>query len=49
MSMSIKLSEKREAHIADAQAIVATAEAEARDLTADEDDAIGVALRSAKT
>ena len=48
MSMSIKLSEKREAHIAEAQAIVATAEAEARDLTADEDDAIGVALRSAK-
>ena len=48
MSMSIKLSEKREAHIADAQAIVASAEAEARDLTADEDDAIGVALRSAK-
>jgi HK97 family phage major capsid protein len=46
--MSIKLSEKREAHIADAQAIVASAEAEARDLTADEDDAIGVALRSAK-
>ena len=48
MSMSIKLSEKREAHIAEAQAIVASAEAEARDLTADEDDAIGVALRSAK-
>jgi len=48
MSMSTKLSEKREAHIADAQAIVASAEAEARDLTADEDDAIGVALRSAK-
>jgi len=46
--MSIKLSEKREAHIAEAQAIVASAEAEARDLTADEDDAIGVALRSAK-
>lgn len=48
MSMSIKLSEKRDTHIADAQAIVAKAEAEARDLTTDEDDAIGASLRSAK-
>jgi hypothetical protein len=48
MSMSIKLSEKREAHIAEAGAIVAKAEAEARDLTTEEDEAIGAALRSAK-
>lgn len=48
MSMSIKLSEKRQAHIAEAGAIVAKAEAEARDLTTEEDEAIGAALRSAK-
>lgn len=48
MSMSIKLSEKRQAHIAEAGAIVAKAEAEARDLTTEEDEAIGTALRSAK-
>lgn len=48
MSMSIKLSEKRQAHIAEAGVIVAKAEAEARDLTTEEDEAIGAALRSAK-
>ena len=47
MSMSEKLIEKRSALLADAQSIVDAAEAEARDLTAEEDVAIGVSLRSA--
>ena len=47
MSMSEKLIEKRSALLADAQSIVDAAEAEARDLTAEEDGAIGVSLRSA--
>lgn len=48
MALSEKLIEKRDAHLASAQQIVDAAEAEARDLTADENDQIGVALRSAQ-
>ena len=47
MAMSEKLTEKRSAFLADAQAIVDAAEAEARDLTADEDKQIAISLRSA--
>jgi HK97 family phage major capsid protein len=47
MSYSDKLIEKRDAHLASAQAIVDTAEAEVRDLTSDEDSEIAVSLRSA--
>lgn len=47
MSMSEKLIEKRSALIAEAQKIVEAAEAEARDLTAEEDSEIAVSLRSA--
>lgn len=47
MALSEKLIEKRDAHLASAQSIVDAAEAEARDLTQDENDQIGVALRSA--
>ncbi|CAB4147081.1 major_cap_HK97, phage major capsid protein, HK97 family [uncultured Caudovirales phage] len=45
--MSEKLIEKRSALIAEAQKIVEAAEAEARDLTAEEDSEIAVSLRSA--
>jgi HK97 family phage major capsid protein len=47
MALSEKLIEKRDAHLASAQSIVDAAEAEARDLTSEENDQIGVALRSA--
>ena len=47
MSMSEKLIEKRSALLAEAQELVSLAEAEGRDLTAEEDDKIAVALRSA--
>jgi HK97 family phage major capsid protein len=47
MALSEKLIEKRDAHLASAQGIVDAAEAEARDLTTEENDTIGVALRSA--
>jgi HK97 family phage major capsid protein len=47
MAMSDNLIEKRSAFLAEAQAIVDAAEAEARDLTADEDKQIAVSLRSA--
>lgn len=47
MALSEKLIEKRDAHLASAQSIVDAAEAEARDLTTEENDTIGVALRSA--
>jgi HK97 family phage major capsid protein len=47
MSMSEKLTEKRSALIAEAQKIVEAAEAEARDLTSEEDSEIAVSLRSA--
>ncbi len=45
--MSEKLTEKRSALIAEAQKIVEAAEAEARDLTSEEDSEIAVSLRSA--
>lgn len=48
MALSEKLIEKRDAHLASAQSIVDAAEAEARDLTQEENDQIGVALRSAQ-
>lgn len=48
MAMSDKLIEKRNALIADAQATVDAAEAEQRDLSADEDTAIADALKSAQ-
>lgn len=48
MALSEKLIEKRDAHLASAQSIVDAAEAEVRDLTQDENDQIGVALRSAQ-
>lgn len=47
MAFSEKLVEKRDAHLASAQAIVDAAESEARDLTSEENDTIAVALRSA--
>jgi len=47
MSMSEKITEKRNSLLAEAEQIVAVAEAEARELTAEEDDKIAVALRSA--
>ncbi len=47
MAMSEKLIEKRNAFLAEAQAVVEAAEAEGRDLTADEDKAIATSLRSA--
>ena len=47
MAMSEKLIEKRNAFLAEAQAVVDAAEAEGRDLTADEDKAIATSLRSA--
>lgn len=47
MAMSEKLIEKRNALLAEAQAIVDAAEAEARELTADEDKQIATQLRSA--
>lgn len=47
MALSEKLIEKRDAHLATAQGIVDAAEAEVRDLTQEENDQIGVALRSA--
>ena len=47
MALSEKLIEKRDAHLATAQGIVDAAEAEVRDLTTEENDQIGVALRSA--
>jgi HK97 family phage major capsid protein len=47
MALSEKLIEKRDAHLASAQGIVDAAEAEARDLTTEENDQIGVSLRSA--
>lgn len=48
MALSEKLIEKRDAHLASAQQIVDAAEAEARDLTTEENDSIAVSLRSAK-
>lgn len=48
MALSEKLIEKRDAHLASAQSIVDAAEAEARDLTQEENDSIAVSLRSAK-
>jgi HK97 family phage major capsid protein len=48
MALSEKLIEKRDAHLASAQQIVDAAEAEARDLTQEENDSIAVSLRSAK-
>ena len=48
MALSEKLIEKRDAHLASAQSIVDAAEAEARDLTTEENDSIAVSLRSAK-
>lgn len=48
MAFSDKLIEKRDAHLADAEGIVQAAEAEARDLTTDENDRIDAALRSAR-
>lgn len=48
MALSEKLIEKRDAHLATAQGIVDAAEAEVRDLTQDENDQIGIALRSAQ-
>jgi len=47
MSMSEKLIEKRSALLVEAQAIVDSAEAEARDLTSDEDSKIAQALKDA--
>jgi hypothetical protein len=47
MAFSEKLVEKRDAHLASAQAIVDAAESEARDLSSEENDTIAVALRSA--
>jgi HK97 family phage major capsid protein len=47
MSMSEKLIEKRSALLAEAQEIVSLAEAEGRDLTAEEDEKIATSLRSA--
>jgi HK97 family phage major capsid protein len=47
MAFSDKLVEKRDAHLASAQAIVDAAESEARDLSSEENDTIAVALRSA--
>jgi len=47
MAMSENLIEKRSAFLAEAQAIVDAAEAEARELTADEDKQIALSLRSA--
>lgn len=47
MAFSEKLVEKREAHLASAQAIVDAAESEARELTSEENDSIAIALRSA--
>jgi HK97 family phage major capsid protein len=48
MAFSEKLVEKRDAHLTAAQAIVDAAEAEARDLTTEENNEISVSLRSAK-
>ena len=48
MALSEKLIEKRDAHLASAQQFVDAAEAEARDLTQEENDSIAVSLRSAK-
>jgi len=48
MAMSEKLIEKRNGFLAEAQIVVDAAEAEARDLTADEDNTVALALRSAK-
>lgn len=47
MSMSEKLIEKRSALLAEAQELVSLAEAEGRDLTAEEDQKIATSLRSA--
>ena len=47
MAMSEKLKEKRSALLVEAQAIVDSAEAEARDLTSDEDGKIAQALKDA--
>lgn len=47
MAFSEKLVEKRDAHLTAAQAIVDAAEAEARDLTTDENNEIAISLRSA--
>jgi HK97 family phage major capsid protein len=47
MAFSEKLVEKRDAHLSAAQAIVDAAEAEARDLTTEENNEIAVSLRSA--
>ena len=47
MSMSDKLKEKRSALLVEAQAIVDAAEAEARDLTSDEDGKIAQSLKDA--
>jgi HK97 family phage major capsid protein len=47
MAMSEKLTEKRNALLAEAQTTVDAAEAQGRDLTADEDNAIATSLRSA--
>lgn len=47
MSFSTKLIEKRDGHLAAAQAIVDAAEAEARDLTTQENDQIAQELRNA--
>jgi HK97 family phage major capsid protein len=47
MAMSEKLTEKRNALLAEAQTTVDAAEAQGRDLTADEDKAIATSLRSA--
>lgn len=47
MSFSTKLIEKRDGHLAAAQAIVDAAEAEARDLTTEENDQIAQELRNA--
>jgi HK97 family phage major capsid protein len=49
MSMSDKLKEKRSALLIEAQNIVDKAEAEARDLTAEEDSAIATALQDSKS
>ena len=47
MSMSENLIEKRSALLAEAQELVSLAEAEGRDLTADEDEKVAASLRSA--
>ena len=49
MAMSDKLKEKRSALLAEAQSVVDAAEAEARDLSADEDTKVAEALAAAKT